>query len=552
MTHIPKEDLVFIPLGGAGEIGMNLNLYGLNGRWIMVDCGISFGEDYLPGVDIIMPDITFIEERAKNLEAIILTHAHEDHLGAVHHLWERLRVPVYATPFCAAMLEGKLHEKGLETTVPVHIVRTGDRLELGPFTLDFMGITHSIPESQAIAIRTPKGTILHTGDWKLDDTPVVGQTTDTNAFMALGEEGVLAMICDSTNVFVEENAGSEGDVFENLKEAVDSAEGRVAVTTFASNVARLETILKVAEATGRHAALVGRSLHRVYSVAKDVGYLKTTAPLVSDEDAAYLPPDKVLYLCTGCQGEPRGAMWRIATGEHRHVHLSADDTVIFSARKIPGNEISIARLQNALVDLGCHVVTPQADDIHVSGHPGRADLAYMYQWIQPKVAIPVHGEARHIEEHCDFARSLKVAQALSVRNGDVITLDEDGASLTGQVQASRWALDGAFIVPHDDDAIRERRRVSFNGMLMVTVVLSRTGDLMAPVQVQPVGLTRSGGGDRLLEDIERSVQTAVNQCLARGAVEMVEDSIRRAARQLLRNIPGRRTPIEVQLIQASV
>lgn len=548
MTYIDKNDLVFVPLGGAGEIGMNLNLYGLDGRWIMVDCGISFGQDYLPGIDVIMPDITFIEERAKSLEAIVLTHAHEDHLGAVHHLWQRLRVPVYATPFCAAMLAGKLAEAKLDA-VPVHVVKTGDTIDLGPFSLEFMGITHSIPEAQAIAIRTREGTILHTGDWKLDPDPVVGQVTDTNAFTALGEEGVLAMVCDSTNVFEAESAGSEAEVQENLRETIAGATGRVAVTTFASNVARLETILRVAAECERHVALVGRSLHRVFAVAKDVGYLKKLPPLISDEDAGYLPHDKVLYLCTGCQGEPRGAMWRIATGDHRNVQLGPNDTVIFSSRKIPGNEVTISRLQNALVDLGCEVITPHADDIHVSGHPGREDLAQMYGWIKPRIAIPVHGEARHIEEHCDFAYSLQVPQAISVRNGDVITLKNEMARLTGQVQASRWALDGGFLVPHDDEGVRNRRRVAFNGMVVVTVVVDTSATLLAPVEVLPIGFTRAGGGDAFLDAMTQSIQRAATLSLDKQhGTYGLEDAIRRAARGHLKALSGRRPQIEVQII----
>src|SRR5262245_14786481 len=403
----PGEELIFVPLGGAGEIGMNLNLYGYGPetkrQWIMIDLGVMFGGDDTPGIDVIMPDPGFIEEHRRNLLGIVLTHAHEDHIGAVGHLWPKLKVPVYATPFTAALVRGKLEEEGILDDVPLHIIPLGGELKLGPFELEFIDITHSIPEPNCIAIRTPLGTVLHTGDWKIDPQPVVGRKTDIDALRRLGENGVLAAICDSTNVFVPGRSGSEAEVATRLEAVIAMCKGRVAVTAFASNVARMQSVIKAGARAGRHVALVGRSMHKIARAAIETGYLKDIPSLIDEESAADLPPNKVLYLCTGSQGETRAALSRIATGEHPHVHLGPGDTVIFSSRVIPGNERLIHTLQNDFAMRGVEVISAEDHDVHVSGHPARDELADMYSWLRPKVAVPVHGEERHLMEHVRLA-----------------------------------------------------------------------------------------------------------------------------------------------------
>ncbi|HER20280.1 MAG TPA: ribonuclease J, partial [Chromatiales bacterium] len=378
IDRLGPKDLVFVPLGGAGEIGMNLNLYGHAGKWLMVDLGITFGDDSTPGIEIIMPDPAFIAERRDDLAGLVLTHAHEDHLGAVHWLWPQLRCPIYATPFTAAVLRRKLAEAGLEREATITEVPMSGRFEVGPFALELVTLTHSIPEPNAVVIRTGAGTVLHTGDWKLDPDPLVGPTADEKALMRAGEEGVLAMVCDSTNVLVPGTSGSEAEVRENLVELVGRMENRVAVAAFASNVARVETICRAAEAHGRRIALVGRSLKRIVEAAQETGYLTDLPPFLPEADVGYLPRDEVLLICTGSQGEPRSALSRIADDDHPDVVLEAGDTVIFSSREIPGNERSIGRLQNKLASLGIDIVTARDEFVHVSGHPARDELVQMY------------------------------------------------------------------------------------------------------------------------------------------------------------------------------
>ncbi|MCH8238375.1 MAG: ribonuclease J, partial [Proteobacteria bacterium] len=435
MTAPQKDEFVFLPLGGAGEIGMNLNLYGLgppgDETWVMVDLGITFGDGAQPGVDVIMPDPGFIAERRDRLAGLVLTHAHEDHLGAVPYLWERLECPIYATPFTLSILRRKLSETDFAEKVEIIEVPLGGRFHVGPFDMELITLTHSIPEPNAIAIRTKFGTVLHTGDWKFDPDPVIGDSADEDALRRLGDEGVLALIGDSTNVFTPGESGSEADLLASLTSLIGACEKRVAVACFASNVARLETISRAAQANGRDVVLAGRSLWRIDAAARENGLLEDIPAFIEAEDSGHLPDDKVVIICTGSQGEPRAALWRIASDDHPHVTLSEGDTVIFSSRIIPGNETSIGRLHNQLVRLGVKVIDTTDHFVHVSGHPARDELARMYQLARPKVAIPVHGELRHLVEHAKLARECQVADAIVVENGTMVRLGPGDPGIAG-------------------------------------------------------------------------------------------------------------------------
>ncbi len=417
MTVPSNDELLFLALGGAGEIGMNLNLYGHAGKWLMVDLGIGFADDTMPGVEVVMPDPAFIVERRADLVGIVLTHAHEDHLGAVADLWPQLKAPVYATPFAASVLRRKLIEAGLRDAVPVTEIPLGGKFKLAPFELEMITMTHSILEPNALAIRTKFGTVFHTGDWKIDPEPLLGDTTDEAMLKRIGDEGALAMICDSTNVFVEGEAGSESKVRANLEKLVRGHKGRVAVTCFASNLARVESVALAAVAAGRHPVLSGRALQRMVEAAQECGYLLDFPECVPEQQAGFLPRDKVLFICTGSQGEPRASMAKLANGDHRDLVLEEGDTAIFSSRVIPGNERSVGRLQNALMARGVEVITDREADIHVSGHPARDELVKVYQWVRPKIAVPVHGEVRHMVEHAALARACQVPETVVAPNG---------------------------------------------------------------------------------------------------------------------------------------
>src|SRR5215831_934267 len=502
-------EFVFLPLGGAGEIGMNLNCYGYgpenDRQWIVVDCGVLFGrETSTPGIDLIMPDIRFLEEVREDLLGLVLTHGHEDHIGAVAHLWPRLRCPVYATPFTARLLEDKLEEAGLEDRVKLKIVPLGGALKLGPFALEFISITHSIPEPNAIAIRTPLGTIVHTGDWKIDPAPQLGEVTDDAALRKLGDEGVLACVCDSTNALVQGESGSEARVKRSLHDLIGTLRGRVAVTAFASNVARLDSIAHAARAHGREVVLVGRAMRHMVTCARETGYLKDFPPVREEEDVPRLPPERVLFLCTGSQGEPRAALSRIAAGEHPYVSLGEGDSVVFSSRIIPGNELAIFELQNQLAARGVAVLTERDHFVHVSGHPARDELAAMYSWVKPKIAIPVHGELRHMSEHARFARELQVPQSIVAMNGQMVRLAPHGAEIIDETPSGRLHLDGRVLVHEDDGYARLRRSLGFAGFIGVTLVLDRRGRLAADPVVH-------------LEGIPDTVHEPVRDAVARAA-----------------------------------
>lgn len=556
-TSGADEPLYFVPLGGSGEIGMNLNLYGYGPEedrtWIIVDCGVTFGDLTTPGVDIIMPDPRFIEERRHQLAGIVLTHAHEDHMGAVAHLWRTLRCPIYATPFTAWLMRDRLAEHGLLGEAELHEIGLHSRLEIGPFDLQLVTLTHSIPEPNGIIIRTPVGTILHTGDWKIDPEPLIGASIDVAAIKKVGEEGVLTMVCDSTNVFTEGESGSEAGVRENLTELVGEFSGKVAIAAFASNVARLETAVKAAEANGRRVCLVGRSMHRMTQAAKSVGLLADVQDFVDEEEAGYFPADKILYLCTGSQGEPRAALSRIAEGSHRNVSLGQGDAVIFSSRIIPGNERGIFDLMNTLAGRGIKIITERDRHIHVSGHPCRDELRQMYAWAKPKIAIPVHGELRHLQEHAAFAKSLQVPQALAPHNGAIIAITPDGARIVDEAPSGRLHVDGNFLVPANSESLKERKRLSFSGHITVAAILT-DGDLASGIDVRAMGVpdTEAHDLDDFLDGLAQAAEDGFKRMgrKERRDEAAVEEAIRRAVRREASKVWGKKPHVEAIVLSA--
>lgn len=554
----PDDELVFLPLGGSNEIGMNLNLYGYgppdDRKWIVVDMGVTFGDVTTPGVEVIMPDPRFIEERADDILGIVLTHAHEDHIGAVGWLWPRLKAPIYATPFTAFLLREKLRDAGIQDQVDLTEVPLSGRFSLGPFDLELITLTHSIPEPNGLAIRTPQGVVLHTGDWKIDPDPLLGGVTDQDAIRRLGDEGVLAMVCDSTNVFVDGRAGSEAEVRVELKKLIGSLHGKVAVACFASNVARMDSVIRAAEASGRRVCLVGRSMHRMAAAARSVGLFQDVQPFISDAEAGYFPDDAVLYLCTGSQGEPRAALSRIASGDHTHVSLGKGDHCIFSSRVIPGNEVAIRTLQNKLSDRGVRLYSERDHPgIHVSGHPCRDELADMYAWARPKIAVPTHGERRHLLEHAAFAADLQVPEQVSPRNGDMVRLAPGRAEIVDEVPAGRLYVDGGMLTPEEDEPLKERRHVAGNGVLIVAVAIDGRGRLASDIEVRSIGLP--GDEDDPLEDLlDRLAEAAVDAIKRldkddRDDDERVEQAVGRALKKLSQRIWSRRPVVETLVVR---
>jgi len=534
-ARVNDTELVLLPLGGAGEIGMNFNAYGYGApddrQWLVVDCGVMFGrETHTPGVDVIMPDIRYLAEQRDNVLAILLTHAHEDHIGAVAQLWPQLRCPIYATAFTARLIEGKLIEAGLGERVRVTVVPLEGRLSIGPFAIDFISITHSIPEPNALAIRTSFGVVVHTGDWKLDPDPLIGAVTNSAALHAIGEEGALALVCDSTNALVSGASGSESRVRQSLIDLIGTLSGRVAVTAFASNVARLQSVGEAARKHGRKLALVGRSMQRIVEAARASGYLTDLPATIEPDEAAQLPPRRVLYLCTGSQGEERAALARIAAGEHPSVALGPGDTVIFSSRIIPGNDIAIFEVQNKLAALGVEVLTERDHFVHVSGHPARDELAQMYRWVRPRVAVPVHGEMRHMTEHARLARSLQVPQAIVLQNGHMLRLAPGRAQIVDETPSGRLHLDGKVLVSEDKGHARARGALGYAGMIAVTIPLDQKGRVAGDPAIILEGIP---------DEVHGSVRAALEETLGRhnakrgdeeGLKERTRQAIRRAAK----------------------
>jgi ribonuclease J len=546
-----SKALLFVALGGANEIGMNLNLYGIAGEWLILDCGVTFGDDSQPGLEVVMPDPGFIAERRDRLLGIVATHAHEDHIGAIPYLWTRLRCPIWATPFTASVLRAKLVEAGLADEVRINVVPMSGRFTIGPFDLELVTLTHSIPEPNAVVLRTAAGTVFHTGDWKLDPDPLIGSPADEAALRRLGDEGVLAMVCDSTNALRPGTSGSEAELRGSLSGLIGRYDARVAVACFASNVARLETIAYAAAANGREVALVGRSLWRIEKAARENGYLSSVPPFLTEEEAGFASRDRIVMICTGSQGEPRSALARIARDDHPNVELEPGDAVIFSSRIIPGNEKAIGRLQNALARMGIDIMTEHDDFVHVSGHPARDELVRMYQMIRPKVAIPVHGEARHLIANAALAGECQVPQALVIENGDLVRLDSSSAAVVDEVPVGRLVSDGKALLPLEGSALKQRRRVMFNGSVVATIVANGQGRLAATPAVTIIGVVEPDVAEEAVPFFRRALDRALNELPAgaRRDDAVVVEAARRALRRVANERFGKRPLIEIQVVR---
>lgn len=543
----PRDnELLFLALGGSGEIGMNVNLYGTKGKWLMVDLGLTFADSDYPGIDLILPDLEFIEENREDLVGIVLTHGHEDHIGAIPYLAADLKVPLYATPFTAGLIAGKLEEEGLTGQVKLHIIDRDGSIDLDPFRVTFVALAHSIPEGNGVLIETPHGNIFHTGDWKIDETPVLGEPSSAKRLEAIGDEGVLALVCDSTNVFENKPSGSEQSVHDGLLQAVKAAKGRVLVTTFASNAARLATLGKVAEEAGRKLCVAGRSLDRILRVAKANGYLLDFPETVDFETAMKLPRREVMIIATGGQGEPRAALGRVATGTHE-LKLAEGDTVIFSSKQIPGNEIAIGRIMNALSDLGVNIVTSRQVHIHVSGHPARPELEQMYRWVRPEMVIPVHGEARHMREQAKIALEAGVPRAMIQKNGDIIRLAPKGPDKLGEVRTGRLVLDGDVILPADGATINQRRKMGYGGLIAVTVPVRPNRQLAADPLIRPFGVPVEADADDFVSDATDAARKAYGD--GTGDPAKVSESVRLAVRRCATLWTGKKPIVDVSMLE---
>ncbi len=504
-----KEQLIFCPLGGSGEIGMNMNLYAYgmedDQKWIIVDMGVTFADDTVPGIDLIYPDAGFIVDKKDSLLGIVLTHAHEDHIGAVAHIWPKLKCKIYATPFTAALLQEKFKEKKLDITKSLKIVQLNSQIKLGPFEIDFVTLTHSILEPNGLSITTPAGTILHTGDWKVDPNPLIGENVDEKKLKEIGKKGVVAMICDSTNVFSEGRAGSEMDVRKSLLSIIEKKNKRVVVTSFASNVARMETIFYCAQKTGRKLSLVGRSMNRIYKAARQCGYLQNLEEPIDCRDAKKVSKNKIIYLCTGSQGEPMGAMKRVINDIHPDVFIEKGDTVIFSSKIIPGNEKKLYALHNEISKKEIEIITEENAFVHVSGHPNREDLKDMYKWVKPKCIIPVHGEHRHMREHVDFAKKMQIPETLLIENGDIIKIfPGTKPQIIDKAPSGRMYLDGSIGVFSDSKSIKDRKNISINGYLEVTLIVANNGKIKKPI-ISFKGIPENEYSEGVIFDMEDEI-----------------------------------------------
>ena len=550
-----KDELLYCPLGGAGEIGMNMNLYGYgqpeNHKWIIVDVGITFADDSIPGIDLILPDTGFIEGRKDNLLGIVLTHAHEDHIGAISYVWPKLKCNIYATPFTATLVIEKFKEKKIDITNYLQIVKLGSSFQLGPFNIEYINLTHSILEPNGLKISTSIGNILHTGDWKCDPEPLVGKNLDSKRLIEIGKEGVVSMICDSTNVFNMGRSGSEGDVRKSLIKIIERQKKRVVVTSFASNVARMETIFYCAKKTGRQISLVGRSMQRIYKAARQCGYLSEVIEPLDPRDTKNISREKIIYLCTGSQGEPMGAMNRISNYIHPDVNIEAGDTVIFSSKIIPGNEKKLYKLHNQLVRDGIEVISEENEFVHVSGHPNRDELKEMYEWIKPRSIIPVHGEQRHMLEHIDFAKKMKIPYPIKVENGDIVRFSKDNTpEVFDKAPYGKIYLDGNIGVEEEAKSIKERKNLSANGFLNVVIIINSRQNTHEPAIINQKGLP--------IKDLEQfyfTMQDQINKSLKTFSLnnikqeENIVETLKILCRRHTKEITGKKPLTNINLVR---
>jgi len=547
-----NAELVFVPLGGVGEIGMNLALYGYgpqdNREWIMVDCGVTFPGPNLPGVDLVLPDITFAQELGDALKAIVITHAHEDHYGALIALWPMLRKPIWATPFTAGMLEAKLQSDRIDEDIPVEVYKAGDRFTAGPFEVEAVHVTHSIPEPVSLALKCPLGRVIHTGDWKIDADPTLGADTDAATFQRLGKEGILAIICDSTNAMREGTSPTETEVSDSIAKVIEKARGRVAVTTFSSNVGRIRSIARAAESVGRRVMLMGRSIKRVCEVADDLGYLDGLQPFLDEDEFSMVDRNKLVIICTGSQGEERAAMGKLARDDHPRVHLSAGDTVIYSSRVIPGNLKAILDVQNMLADRGIEIINDGDELVHVSGHPRRSELKQMYDWVKPQISVPVHGEALHLNAHANLAAEIGVPEVAPVRNGDMLRLAPGPAEITGTVTFGRIYKDGNLIGGEDEIGVSERRKLGYTGLVACSVVIERNGRLADEIDISVHGLTVVTADGDPFEDVLYDAANGAAESIPpkrRKDPQVVEDAVYKAIRATARYHWGKKPVVTV-------
>ena len=549
-----KDELLFCPLGGSGEIGMNMNLfaYGKPGehKWIMVDIGVTFADDTLPGIDLIYPDPGFIVDKKEDLLGIILTHAHEDHIGAIAHLWPQLKCKIFATPFTAVLIKEKFKEKNIDVTKFLKIVQLNGTVNLDPFKIEYITLTHSILEPNGLRIETPAGVILHTGDWKIDPEPLIGEKINSDRLKEIGKEGVLAMICDSTNVFSMGKAGSELDVRKSLLNIMGSLKKRIVMASFASNVARMETAFYCAEKTGRQISLVGRSMHRIFKAARQCGYLKNVIEPIDARDAKKISREKIVYLCTGSQGEPMAALMRISSNTHPDVFIEKDDAVIFSSKIIPGNEKKLYKLQNQLVKDGIEVISEESEFVHVSGHPNRDDLREMYDWVKPQCAIPVHGEHRHMIEHMKFAHEMNVPHPVQVENGDIVKLAPGKPHVFDKAPSGRLYLDGNMSVEEDAQSIKDRKNIAANGYMEVTILITAKGN----IHKRPV-LTFRGlpvyDVDEFIYELEEAIEKTTRTFSVKSKKQEYNliDALKITCRKCAKELTGKRPFININLVR---
>ena len=551
-----KEEFIFCPLGGSGEIGMNMNLFAYgnleNRKWIIVDIGVTFADDTIPGIDLIYPDPGFIVDKKDDLLGLVLTHAHEDHIGAIAHIWPKLLCNIYATPFTSVLIQEKFKEKKIDIGNKLKIVELNGNIKLGPFKIDFVTLTHSILEPNGLSIETPAGTVLHTGDWKCDPNPLIGDSINEKKLKEIGAKGVLAMICDSTNVFSPGRAGSELDVRKSLLKIMSNIKKRIIVTSFASNVARMESIFYCAEKTGRQISLVGRSMHRIYKAAKQCGYLNNLIKPVDPREAKKISREKIVYLCTGSQGEPNGAMMRISNYIHPDVYIESGDTVIFSSKIIPGNEKKLYKLHNQLVKNGIELVSEENDFVHVSGHPNREDLKDMYSWIKPKSVIPVHGEHRHMMEHINFAKEMQVPYPVQVENGDVVQLyPGDKPTINDKAPVGRMFVDGNISIGEESQSLKDRKNLSFNGFLEITIIVNGTGSIVKKPIITFRGIPNNDENSNFIFDLQSKIKDTCKSFSLnnQNQEQNLIDALKISCRKTIKEKTGKRPYTNVNLVR---